>query len=347
MPPFLLSETANNDQAVVPNRTLQNFYLGAPIGSPATAVGLTPTYTKLEMGNDQHWNFGIQQQLKKTMLIDLEYVGNKGSNIQSNNAFNIPEPGAGAIQARRPFPRFTGFGYIAADTSTTYHALQAKFEKRMSGGLWFLASYTFAKSLWTVNTPAAGGRYRFERGPSEYQVPHTLSTSFSYGLPIGKGKMLAPNLNGAGQALLGGWQLQGILIFRSGVPYTVTMARDVANTGVGGQRPNRIANGKLDNPTLERWFDPTAFVASPNFTYGNAGLRILPTDIVRTVDFSLFKNFDIREGSRLQFRFEAFNLPNTPSFAAPASTLDAGVPGRITSTTTAPRQLQMALKLTF
>ncbi len=347
MPPFLLSETANNDQAVIPNRTLQNFYLGAAIGSPATAVGLTPTFTKLQMGNDQHWNFGIQQQLKKTMLVDLEYVGNKGSNIQSNDAYNIPEPGAGAVQARRPFPRFTGFGYIAADTSTTYHAMQAKFEKRMSGGLWFLSSYTFAKSLWTVNTPAAGGRYRFERGPSEYQVPHTLSTSFSYGLPIGKGRALAPNINRAGQALLGGWQLQGIMIFRSGVPYTVTMSRDVANTGVGGQRPNRIANGKLDNPTLERWFDTGAFVAAPNFTYGNSGVRILPTDIIRTIDYSLFKNFEVREGMRLQFRFEAFNLPNTPSFAAPASTLDAGVPGRVTSTSTAPRQMQAAIKLTF
>ena len=96
--------------------------------------------------------------------------------------------------------------------------------------------------------------------------------------------------------------MQGILIFRSGVPYTVTMSRDVANTGVGGQRPNRIASGKLDDPTLERWFDPAAFVAAPNFIYGNSGLRILSPDIVRTVDFSMFKNFQITEGSRLQFR---------------------------------------------
>jgi hypothetical protein len=299
------------------------------------------------MGNDQHWNFGIQQQVAKTMMFDIEYVGNKGSNIQSNNAFNIPEPAAGAIQARRPFPRFTGFGYIAADTSTTYHALQAKFEKRMSNGLWFLTSYTFAKSLWTQNTPAAGGRYRFERGPSEYQVPHTFSQSFSYALPVGRGKLVANKVNRVGEAFLGGWQLQGIMIFRSGVPYTPTMARDVANTGVGGQRPNRLSSGKLENPTLERWFDPTAFAASPNFTYGNSGLRILPTDIQRTIDYSIFKNFEISERSRLQFRLEAFNLPNTPSFAAPASTIDAGVPGRITSTSTAPRQMQAAIKLTF
>ena len=98
--------------------------------------------------------------------------------------------------------------------------------------------------------------------------------------------------------MLGGWQLQGILIFRSGVPFTVTMSRDVANTGVGGQRPNRIASGKLDNPTLAQWFDPAAFVAAPNFTYGNSGLRILSPDILRTIDFSLFKQFQIAERSQ-------------------------------------------------
>ena len=96
-----------------------------------------------------------------------------------------------------------------------------------------------------------------------------------------------------------------------------------------------------------RWFDPTAFVAAPNFTYGNSGLRILPTDIVRTLDFSLFKQFQIAERSKLQFRFEVFNLPNTPSFAAPNSTLDTSTVGRITSTSTAPRQMQAGLRLTF
>ena len=122
---------------------------------------------------------------------------------------------------------------------------------------------------------------------------------------------------------------------------------DVANTGVGGQRPNRIASGNTDSPTLDRWFDPTAFVAAPNFAYGNSGLRILSPDILRTVDFSMFKSFQIREQSRLQFRFEVFNLPNTPSFAAPNSTLDTSTVGRVTSTATAPRQMQVALKYTF
>ena len=347
MPPFQLADSNVNDRGVVPRRTLADFYLGAPLGSPDTVVGLTPEYTRMRMGNDQHWNFGIQQQIAKTMMFDVEYVGNKGSNIQGNNPFNIPEPGPGGLQARRPYPRFSGFGYISADVTTTYHALQAKFEKRLSGGLWFLTSYTFAKSLWTTNTPAAGGRYRFERAPSEYQVPHSFTHSFGYELPFGKGRSFASSANRLTEAVIGGWQMQGIFLFRSGVPYTVTMARDVANTGVGGQRPNRIANGTSSDPTLARWFDPTAFVAAPNFFYGNGGLRILSPDILRTVDFSLFKNFQVRENGRLQLRWEVFNLPNTPSFAAPNSALDTAVVGRVTATATSPRQMQVALKYTF
>jgi hypothetical protein len=347
MPPFLLQDSAQNDQGVIPNRTLADFYLGAPLGSPNSTIGLTPEYTNLRMGYDQHWNIGVQQQVGKSMVLDLEYVGNKGSHIQGNDAFNIPEPGAGSVQARRPFPRFASFGYISSDTSSSYHALQAKFERRVSAGLWLLTSYTFSKSLWNVQTPAVGGRYAFETGPSEYHVPHTFSLAYGYELPFGKGKPLLSSAGGVANALLGGWQFQGILLFRSGLPYTVTMSRDVANTGVGGQRPNRIASGKLDNPTLEKWFDPSAFVAAPNFTYGNSGLRILYPDILRTVDFSMFKQFQIRDRSKLQFRWEVFNLPNTPSFSGPNATLDTATVGRVTSTATAPRQMQVALKLTF
>ena len=347
MPPFLLQDSALNDQGVIPNRTLTDFYLGAPLGSPNSTVALGPEYPNLKMGYDQHWNFGIQQQVAKHMVADIEYVGNKGTHIAGNDAFNVPDPGPGSVQARRPFPRFASFGYIASDVSTTYHALQAKFERRMSNGLWLLTSYTFAKSLWVTNTPAIGGRYAFEKGPSEYQVPHSLALSFGYELPFGKGKAIANSAGGITNAFIGGWQMQGILIFRSGVPFTVTMSRDVANTGVGGQRPNRIGLGKASSPTLAQWFNPADFVAALNFTYGNSGLRILSPDIVRTIDFSLFKQFHIKERAKLQFRFEAFNLPNTPSFAAPNSTLDTSTVGRVTSTSTAPRQMQVALKLTF
>jgi hypothetical protein len=347
MPPFNLGDSALNDRGVVPNRTMADFYLGAPLGSPNSIISMTPESVHMKQGYNQHWNFGVQQQVSKNMVMDLEYVGNRGVHLAGTDTFNIPEPGPGTVQARRPYPRFSGFGYISSNPSSIYHSLQAKFEKRLSGGLWFLTSYTFSKSLWTTHTAAAGGRWRFEQGPSEYHVPHAFSLSYGYELPFGKGKRFLSGSGGLANAVMGGWQLQSIMNFRSAVPFTVGLSRDVANTGVGGQRPNRIASGKLDQPTLAKWFDTSAFVAAPNYVYGNSGPRILSGDIIRVIDFSMFKTFSIRERSKLQFRFEVFNLPNTPSFASPSATLDTTTVGRVTSTATDPRKMQMALKYIF
>jgi hypothetical protein len=347
MPPFLLEDSAVNDRNVIPDRTLADFFLGAPLGSANSTIGLTPAYVDLKMGYDQHWNFGVERQLTKNSALDIEYVANKGSNLAGRNAFNIPDAGPGGIQARRPFPRFSGFSYISSDDSSTYHALQLKFEKRLSAGFWLLTSYTYSKSLWTANTPAVGGRYAYERGPSYFHVPHSFSLSYGYEFPFGRGRRLLTDAHPLVDGIVGGWQMQGIVLLRSGIPYTPTISRDAANIGVSGQRPNRIGSGSLDNPTLERWFDVNAFEQPANFTYGNSGSRILYPDMVRTFDFSLFKQFRVTEGSRIQFRAEAFNLPNTPSFSAPNATIGASSAGRVTSTVSSPRQIQAAIKYLF
>jgi hypothetical protein len=301
----------------------------------------------MKMGYDQHWSFGVQQQVAKSFLVDLAYVGNRGVHLNAREDFNVPEAGPGAVQSRRPYPRFSGFAYISSSASSSYHAVQGKLEKRLSGGIWFLNSYTISKSLWRQQTSTAGGRYAFENGSADFHVPHSLSNSFGYKLPFGRGGLVGGNVHPFVNGLIGGWQLQGILIFRSGLCFTPTVSRDVANTGVSNQRPNRLAFGRSDHPTLDRWFDVSAFAVAPNYTYGNSGLRILAPDIVRVVDFSLFKQFRIAEKANLQFRFEAFNLPNTASFAAPASTIDTAAAGRVTATTTSPRQMQFALKLSY
>ena len=131
------------------------------------------------------------------------------------------------------------------------------------------------------------------------------------------------------------------------VPSLPTISRDVSNTGIGGQRPNRIGSGKLDNPTIARWFDKTAFTVPNNFTYGNSGVDILREDRFKNLDLSLFKQFQFNERVRLQFRAEAFNLTNTPSFSSPGSNIDLASGGIVTSTISAPRNVQFGLKLNF
>ena len=137
------------------------------------------------------------------------------------------------------------------------------------------------------------------------------------------------------------------MVLRSGRPFTPTISRDVANTGVGGQRPNRIGSGVLANPTVGNWFDKTAFTLPASYTYGNSGADILREQSFRNLDLSLFKQFRINERTLVQFRAEAFNLTNTPSFAAPGTNIDTASGGVVTSTISTPRNIQFGLKLNF
>jgi len=345
--PFSLSETVNADQNVVPTRTTANFFLGAPFGSAVTNANWSPSPTRMRVGYDQHWNFGIQRQLPRMMVIEVDYVGTKGSFLQSGDAINFPAAGPGNIQARRPYPLFGTMSYNTEDASSTYHALQAKLEKRLSGGVWFLLSGTFSKSITSANAPAAGGNYAWQKALTNFDVPVIFATSFGYELPFGKGKRVMGSAGRFGNGLIGGWQLQGIINFRSGVPYTPVISRDVTNTGIGGQLPNRIASGSLANRSLNLYFDKNAFVVPAAYTFGNSGGDILRGDYNGAVNLSLFKQFAVTERSRLQFRAEAFNLPNAAYFNTPNATVDVAAGGRITSTSNVPRQIQFALKYIF
>lgn len=360
MLPFLLSETVFATANTVPNRTLANFFLGRPLGSVGATPSLNPTYTNLTRGSDQHWNFGVQQQLSRDTVLEADYVGNHGTHLNSSNSFNDPAPGPGAIQGRRPYPIWGAISYFSQDMSSDYDALQIKAEKRFGAGLWYLLSYTYSKSLTIQDTPAAGGLFYFEKALSSYDIPQNIAFNMGYELPFGKGKPLLSNAGRFTQALLGGWSAQGIVILRSGQPFTPTISRDVANTGQAGQRPNVIgAPVIVGAPTC--WFyvasnqactafDPntsSTFAIPAQYTYGNGGADILRSGWLKDLDFSLFKEFRVTESSILEFRAESFNLTNTPTFGIPNTAVDTSAGGVVTSSANNPRQLQFALKYNF
>jgi hypothetical protein len=280
-------------------------------------------------------------------VVEADYVGTKGSFLYSSDAINFPAAGPGSIQARRPYPLFGAMNYQTDDSSATYHSLQVKLEKRLSAGMWFLASGTFSKSLTSVNAPAAGGNYAWQKALTSFDVPYIFSAAFGYELPFGKGKRILGSAGRLSNGLFGGWQMQGIINFRSGVPYTPIISRDVTNTGIGSQLPNRVGSGELAGKSLNLYFDKSAFVVPAAYTYGNSGGDILRGDYSGTVNVSLFKQFSVTEKSRVQFRAEAFNLPNAGYFNTPNATVDVAAGGRVTSTSNAPRQIQFALKYIF
>ncbi len=173
--------------------------------------------------------------------------------------------------------------------------------------------------------------------------------SGSYELPFGRNRKYMANSNGFVDAVFGGWQVQTIIVLRSGTPYTPVVSSDVANTGVGNQRPNLNPAG--GSPTfhksLSKWFDKTRYVAAPQYTYGQVKAFTLQSDAFRQYDASVFKNFALPENSVLSFRVEFFNLPNTNSFNAPGATINSSSCCAVTSTSIPSRDIQFALKYNF
>ncbi|HEV2416930.1 MAG TPA: TonB-dependent receptor [Terriglobia bacterium] len=334
--PYSLSETINAEVNVVPTRTTADFFLGQPFGSGISAASWSPLPEKDQFSSYQHWNFGIERQLNQKTLLSVDYVGTRGQNIVGSHNINNPPPGPGSVQARRPYQGFGSINYTVDVGSSIYHSLQVRLERRAFAGLSYLASYTYSKSISTNESAAAGGDGYMERALTGFDVPQLFTFSSMYDLPFAKGNRI-----------LGGWRLQGIFNYRSGLPFTPTISRDVANIGVGGQRPTVIGSCSLANPTLNDWFNQASFAVPAAYTYGNAGANICRADHAADLDLSVSKAFAVTENTRLQLRVEAFNLPNTPYFSAPSGSVDTSSGAKITSTSNNPRQIQLVLKYIF
>jgi hypothetical protein len=186
-------------------------------------------------------------------------------------------------------------------------------------------------------------------GLCSYDMTNNLTISSVYQLPFGKGRMFASGGNALENGFVGGWELAGVLTDRTGQPFTPTLSSDVANTGISGEWPNRIASGKLAHPTAALWFDPTAFTIPAQYTYGNSRRDILRSEGLVEVDMTLKKMFNLGDSRtrQMELRFESFNLANHPTFSAPNATIGSSSAGKVTSTLNANRIFQAAAKIYF
>jgi hypothetical protein len=324
-----------------------------PSGS---VIGVDPNY---QPGYAEQFNLTVEHEAPSSLLLKASYVGNLGRHL--DNAFNLNQavPGAGAVNNRRPFfgarPSLADVTWAVSDGLAAYHAFQFSAEKRLTHGLSGLLSYTWGHSIDTVGQSFGGGadgplpqdpRNRWaDRGNSPFDIRQRLTIAWNYAMPFGKGRKWLSD-GGLAEYALGGWQINGINTFQTGLPYTPTANSPTVNTGTGS-RPNRIGNGKLSTPTVDRWFDATAFTTPAQFTYGNSGRNILYGPGRVNFDFSLFKEFRFTEGLKMQFRTEFFNLFNTPQFDLPNAAIGASNAGTITAIVGSPRQVQFGLKLVF
>ncbi len=308
----------------------------------------------------QQWNLNVQRELPANMLLEVGYVGSKGTHLvgtQDLNAARLNAPGENlSIQARRPYTAFNSVKEWFSGEDSSYNALLATAQRRFSKGLTLMASYTYSKSIDDgsasandANLHQIPNNFRLDRALSAFDVRNRFTFSGLWELPFGKNKRFFSGASGVGAWFANGWQANTVVQFQSGLPFSVTTQADRSQTGVGAtERPNRVANGNL--PVSQRkpaqWFDIAAFQLNPLGTYGNSGRNILFQNGTKNVDLSLFKNNMFAERFNLQFRAEFFNLLNDTNFAAPAAAVDGPKFGVVSGTGPA-REIQFALKLLF
>jgi len=268
------------------------------------------------------------------------YLGSRVVGADSSTYFNIPEPGPGPIDARRPNPALSAIRTIRWDGWSKYNSLTMKLEKRLSNKLGLDANYTWSKAMddasdvgptfHEFNIPQDVRNLRPEKGLSSFHHAHRFVFTGTYEFPKG-------------------WFVNAIGTFQTGAPITINLPNDNANIGAGpAQRPNLLRNPNLKSRgSAESWFDTDAFAMPAPFSFGNAGRNIVYEDGERNIDMSVTKHFQIKEGTGLEFRTEIFNIFNSLNFM--------GAPGRIAFTPNfgrlfnagPSRQVQLGLKLTF
>jgi hypothetical protein len=303
----------------------------------------------------QQWNLNVQQQLPKDSLLEIAYVGSKGTylaqRINLNQATLDADPARPTPNLnRRPFPLF-GNTIRATDPSanSTYHALMVKAERRFADGFSALASYTFARAidggsliddmLRDIRNPG------LNKGRASFDLRHRAVLSGTWELPFGPGKRHLSS--GALGQIIGGWQLNAIVNRRSGFPFSVGANGDVCNCGASMQLAQLVGEplAGFERSRLQ-WFNTAAFDNPATGTFGTSGRNILDGPGETVVDFSAFKLFRLNERANLQFRAEFFNLFNHVNFGLPGSTVGTTNYGIIQSAGD-PRIVQFGLKLRF
>jgi len=332
------------------NLSLTNpFPSNFPFPYPGSAIAFQ---RNLRTPYAQQWNFGVQRQLGKPRVLEIAYVGSKGTHLIDSRNINQPRPSV-RLENPGPNPDFSEIDIIESQANSTYHSLQTRLQQRLWQGLSLLASYTYAKSIDDAsgffnatgdpNFPQNSYNLRAERGRSDFDIRQRFTLSYAYDLPVFKGHRWTA-----------GWQSFGVLTFQTGQPFTVALLPDNDNTNTGisqlgfgaNDRPNVVGNPRFANPTPQEWFNTAAFAIPPYGQFGNAGRNILDGPGLQAVNLSMLKNTAVTERLNLQFRTEFFNALNRTNLNLPDNFVGSPTYGQVISAQDR-RRIQFAFKLLF
>lgn len=339
---------------------------GAPKGNliptgGATAGGFSSVFympSDLNMSAVNQWSLDLQHSLTQDLMLGVAYVGNRANRLFLNLPGNYPEPGIVtstglSLQEVRPYysvdPGMAGFTRRINGGTSIYNSLQIKLEKRMSHGLSFLAVYTLAHDLGRGQNWVNPDQYMAQQSNLSGQPAQRFVFSYDYQLPFGQGKQFGSTWGKWINAAMGGWELSGITTHMTGFPFNPSITSTLDNGN--GSMPNRICDGTISNPTIDRWYDTGCFVSPGQNEFGNSGFNVLYGPHFTDWDMALIKRFSISESKYFQFRAEFYNAFNEVNFGQPTSFQCGGGCGEGTITGLAsnytPRLIQFGLKFHY
>ncbi len=321
---------------------------------PFLIVGFAPEFTYPSI---HQWNVTLEHSLPKQLVLRTTYQGSAGRRLFHASELNPSIYGPGATVAntdqRRPRKEFTQITYAGTYGRSNYDALVVSVERRFSGGMTFLAGYSWQKSLDILsNTSFEGngntypyGSIEKDYGPSNFDRRGRFVGSFNYELPF--------KPKGALKYAVGGWQTNGIISLQTGPPLTIANGADISFTGIGQDRVDIIGSPDLDasrprGDRILRWFNTAAFREPAPGTFGTIGRNTLRGAGTAVFDFSVFKEFPMPFSEKHQIRFQAefFNLFNRVNLGTPNTARINSLFGRITSAGE-PRIIQLGLRYAF
>jgi hypothetical protein len=360
--PYNFDQSVPTNNGVVPDTTLQS--PGPSYSSTAVLAGYAQVPEK-KTPYSQQYNLTVQRELPAQIIAQIAYVGSTSKHLIGYEPFNTApvadpnqsDPVLNPVNPRRLLPQYGDIYQGANRYKANYNALQIAARRRYRAGFEFQGNYTYSRSM---DNQSSLGEMKtqdpFNPGPdysrSSFDLTHIFNLSFVYDLPFGRGRYLGTRWPRALDSVIGGWSIQSINRYETGPPVNVTLGgKDIANTGYAGisvQRPNVIGNPNAGPHNISQWFNTQAFSTPAQGTYGDSRPFTIHSDALRKTDLSIYKRFFTVEQQTLDLRLEAFNLPNTPSFASPKVNEQAqGSFGTVTGVSVNARQLQLALRYTF
>ena len=337
-PPFNVEFSAIYDDEIMPVSKTGEGFSAVTQNDPYNQALIRLWDKNVRPSHVQQWNFTIEQLLPLDTVLSVGYVGQKGTHLVVPMPYlqRVNEDGTPAACGCSPYlagnPVLKNISQISGTESNgnqEYNALQASLKKRMSHSLQYQVSYTYSKGMTdAIGYYGAGGlagtqsaywqnlrNQRAEWGPTYFNQAHNFVANFVYGLPIGRDRLLGRNWNRTVNAIVGGWQLSGIVSLKTGFGWTVR-SPDRSRSKSRGARADRLEEGMTlggvgPNAT---WFQTSAYAVPQRGTFGSTGVSTVPGPGYRTLDTALEKSFEIGEGRKFQFRADIINLFNSPIF---------------------------------